>query len=310
MKKLILLSFVVLAFTSCSKEMEDEFIDQSSKVLDLVASNPGIVEHSFGGAGYVKVSNDGTNFYVEFIANSGHKLLNSRLDIVSQPSDFATNGGNNLPPGQMGNVHHTGGGVSSYTYEFLMSDYADCVYIAPWAIFSGGGNDTRHYAGDILGGKDDKNNAWSYFKYGECSIDDEVVACNSTYMLSAPATTLNTFYREKPSTSNWGWYQYYNNAPTSSQTFDVWTGAGGNDTSKGFRAGTVTIAVNEGVVTATPNWIHGGFSNEIHLNVSETMPAKRPAPGKFVNSGDTNKDGKFVVIFHSRTCWINLVPRS
>ncbi|AVR46807.1 hypothetical protein C7S20_16920 [Christiangramia fulva] len=305
MKNLFYLSLVLLGITSCSVDHEEKQTNDALSVFNLSVVNDPVTQ-SFGPAGYVTVYNDAETLYVKFVANQGHKLINSRLDIVANPADFLDTNGGNLPPGKMGSFENQGG-VSEYIYEFPLSDFPEsCIYIAPWAIFTAGGPDTQHYAGDILGGND-HHELWWYFKYGECALDDEVVVCDSAYMLSNPETTLNSYYHEK-SNVNWGWYQYYDTAVFgSSEVFEIWAGAGLNDLDKGFQIGTVTVSVDaNGIVTAIPTWFYTSISNDIHVYVGETLPVKRPAPGKFVNSGDTNKDGKFYIIFHTKSCWATL----
>jgi hypothetical protein len=327
MKRIIFAGLLLVGVMSCSVENEvpANYDTEGIKTLDL-AADIAVVKHDFGPAGYVEAWTDTEYLKIRFVANETtnktHKLLNSRVHIVENPADFPKNEGGFLPPGQMDNVVHHGGGVSSYTYSFDKNLYGDCVYIAPWAIFNAGGPDTQHFAGDILGGND-KKDKWWYFKLGICTTVVQNV-CNSAYMLSETPnsqfpTTLNSYYNEKPTNVNWGWYQLYDEAVFGeSYTFDVWAGAGQNVLEKGMIVASIQVSIDSDGKVLTNLDVDPGFAYDLHVFVADILPTKRPAPGKFTNTGDKwsydystkpprylngSRDGKFVIIVHAKACW-------
>ncbi len=316
MKKLLIAGLLLMGATSCSVDNAVPEINDSDgiKTLDLTGSY-GPVTHYFGAnpltaPGYVVVTNDDNYIYVTFQAIDDHKIVNSRLDIEGTPSGFPSNNGGNLPPGKMDEFKKIGTPDTQDIYEIPMSLFAsyDCIYIAPWAIFTAG-KGAPHYAGDILGGSA-HHESWWYFAYGECNPVLTQV-CNSAYALlgtydeetgfleTATSPTLNSFYKDKPTNTNWGWYECY--IFGASKEFALYTGAGQNDLNKGFQIGTVLVTYANGTVTATPTLWYPEISLDDHFFVSENLPPKRLAPGKFTNSGDN--DGVFKMIFHTKACW-------
>src|SRR5690606_36400256 len=115
------------------------------------------------------------------------------------------------------------------------------------------------------------------------------------------STTLNSYYKERPTNQNWGWYYHYtggvNGAP---QTFAFYAAAGQNILSKGTHVGDVTV-YSDGTVNVV---MKPGYSySSLHVFVADALPSKRPAPGLFKNYSETVVDGYFYIIVHAQVCW-------
>jgi hypothetical protein len=319
MKRIIFAGLLLVGVMSCSVENEvpANYDTEGIKTLDLAVTNTPVT-HYFGPSatapGYINVSNDETTITIIFQAADGHKIVNSRLDIVGTPTDFETNNGGNLPPGRMSDYKILGTPDDHDTYEIPMNLFEgeDCIYIAPWAIFTKG-KGAPHYAGDILGGRTNRA-SWWYFAYGDCNPVITQV-CNSAYAVlgeldefdylqTATSPTLNSYYKEVISNNNWGWYEYLDfENKTDYKIFALYTGAGQNDLNKGFQIGTVKVEYDKDskIVKGTPTLWFSEISMDNHFFVGNDLPIKRPAPGKFTNTGD--RDGKFKMIFHTKACW-------
>lgn len=143
-----------------------------------------------------------------------------------------------------------------------------------------------------------------------CPVDNPPSGCGTAFMFGD--TRINTI----SNSNRWGWAENFNTADGTTQTFDFWRGAGQNDTSKGVKAGTVTITATGDQVQFTINLTSGFSISDLHVYLSEENPGKiAKSPGKYNRNdevGDsatsftltrTSSDDRFWVIVHAgNTC--------
>ena len=85
--------------------------------------------------------------------------------------------------------------------------------------------------------------------------------------------------------NRWGWA--INLTSTGTFTFDLWTGAGLNNTSKGIKVGTVAINYNGTQATVTYNLFAGYAIEEAHVYAGDFKPTTL-APGLYGNTAYFN----------------------
>lgn len=248
--------------------------------------------------GWVGAKIDGENLSVQIFAGPGKSYNLSKVEVATEVAYFPLKGGA-LSTGQIQERDH----FDNEPYLFPLSLFGtDCeIFIAAWAIITPGGSDAEHWAGDmefVLGNP----NRGLYFSYCfDCQQDDSGDVCESAYM--ATGKTLNSYYKEKPTNTNWGWYYEYNAATEgASKTFELWAAAGQNDLNKGTLVGHVTV---NSIGTVNVVMIEGYSYSNLHVYVADgKLPAKRPAPGSFKNYSETGTpDGIFTIIVHLEVCW-------
>ena len=113
--------------------------------------------------------------------------------------------------------------------------------------------------------------------------------------------------------NRWGWAeQYAGETGTSTQT--LWAGAGQEDTSNGYAAGTVTVTWNADEVRFVVDLAEGVTINEVHIFFNEDVLPSKSAPGQYGFTDNSPSDGKeyvfdrmetdgdFYVIFHAKVC--------
>jgi len=115
--------------------------------------------------------------------------------------------------------------------------------------------------------------------------------------------------------NRWGWA--INVKDNGTTVYNIWKGAGLNDTTKGELVGTLTVEKNGTLVKVTYN-LTGDVMNELHIYVGDKMP-NTIAPGQFgftkdfdpaVSSfsktfsvTDTNSDGIWIIA-HAVSCTV------
>lgn len=73
--------------------------------------------------------------------------------------------------------------------------------------------------------------------------------------------------------NRWGWAErFQTNIDGTSSTFDIWAGAGQNDTSKGVHVGTAEISVDDDDISLEIVLNAGVSLEELHINLSELAP--------------------------------------
>ncbi|CAM4112891.1 thrombospondin type 3 repeat-containing protein [Gillisia hiemivivida] len=157
-------------------------------------------------------------------------------------------------------------------------------------------------------------------------LNDCIDGCPSEYSLTnngCPETTPpsgcgtafmfgDTEINDISNSNRWGWAENFNTDDGATQTFDFWRGAGQNDTSKGVKAGTVTITATGDQVQFTINLASGFSISDLHVYLSEEQPGNTAkSPGKYNRNdevGDsetsftltrTSDDDSFWVIVHA-----------
>ncbi len=101
--------------------------------------------------------------------------------------------------------------------------------------------------------------------------------CGTGYMFGD--TQINTI----SNANKWGWAEHWTAGDGATQTLDFWVGAGGNDTSKASKAGTVTITVDGDQVHFEIDLINDYEIGELHVQLSEEQPSSKvaKAPGLY-----------------------------
>lgn len=304
MKKLIYLMLLAVGVTSCSKEeiMTNDLLEKNMEVVGLelteeVACGESVI-WPFGTMdhGWVEAKIDGDNLSVQIFAGPGKSYNQSRVEVATEVAYFPLKGGG-LPPGQIQDRNTD----DNSPYLFPLSLFGtDCeIFIAAWAIITPGGSMADQWAGDMEFVEGNPNRGL-YFSYCfDCQQDDPVDICESAYM--ATLTTLNSWFNERPTNQNWGWYYEYTGGEIGAPvTFPLYAAAGLNDTHKGTHVGDVTV-YNDGTVNVV---MKAGYSySNLHVFVSDTKPNKRPAQGLFKNYAEVNVDGNFYIIVHAEVCW-------
>ena len=148
----------------------------------------------------------------------------------------------------------------------------------------------------------------------DCENPDGEGACETAFMFGD--TPINSF----DNVNRWGWAELFDDADGNSQTFEIWAGAGQNDTSKGTHVGDATVTLNEDGDVELDIDIFSGYSfDELHVNLSEDQPSGNTAkaPGQYNRNGEVsadvteytfdfnNTDGDFWIIVHAVACGID-----
>ena len=110
----------------------------------------------------------------------------------------------------------------------------------------------------------------------------------------------------------WGWTQHFTNATDGTTTYNLYAGAGQNDISKGYLAGTVDVTIAGNDVSVTLHPASGVSLDELHVFLSDNAPTTT-APGQYGNTEDNptanhaynftySGDGSFWLIVHTVVC--------
>ncbi|OEY73990.1 hypothetical protein [Salegentibacter salarius] len=135
--------------------------------------------------------------------------------------------------------------------------------------------------------------------------------CETAYMEGD--TELNTL----ANANRWGWAERYQTGiDGDSESFDIWAGAGQNDTSKGEHVGTAVISVDDDDITLVITLEPGVSLNELHVNLSEDAPSGNSvfAPGQYnlndevspstlTYTWDRDYSDDFYIIVHAVACY-------
>lgn len=328
MKKLFL--FLTLAFliVNCTTEpistdIQTEAKETKSSSLtakgtysecDPISIN--IMAGQFTNAGTILVENDATNLYVTYHALENWFFSEMHLYVGPFAGVSAKNG--NPIPGQFPYKKTFNTLVQDYTFIIPLSsitlDANKCLYIAAHSSMKNIVNGTvvrteTGWAGDI---KFPGKNWATYFNYclRTCTNEDPPgeTTCDTAYMFG------NNTFNGLGLSEKWGWVTSYNNVVNGSYTYNLYAGAGQNDITKGYLAGTVTVNIQGSNVSVTINATHAGtVFTETHVYLSDTAPTTA-APGQFGNQHALNNttsdtynltysgDGSFWLIVHAGVC--------
>jgi len=135
--------------------------------------------------------------------------------------------------------------------------------------------------------------------------------CETAYMEG------DTELKTLANSNRWGWAEHYQTSVDgASKTFDIWAGAGQNDTSKGEHIATAEISVDDDDITLEITLEPGVSLNELHINLSEAVPSGNDvfAPGQYnlndeVSAGtltytwERDYSDDFYIIVHAVACY-------
>lgn len=293
-------------------------------------------------AGTATIYNDETNLYVTVYSIEGFMNINNNVkmwigtDLTLMPQNLY-----GIPNSGMFPYKATVSGVNEHTFTVPLAgisgyNSAECgngsVYVvlkADVLIMNEYGSIgvSSAYAGSV---KVDGSVPWYYAIYmpqccetpppppTEGSTEtafakfDKEGAFGTGFVFTTGAKSNPEYYATLGFTKNrWGWAG--NVTADGSYTFDVWAGAGLNNTANGTKVGTVTITKNGSEVTVSYNM--SGYSlQEVHIYAGDFMPST-PAPGQYgytesfgnnpadyavshtatFNIDDTNGDGIWII---------------
>ena len=328
MKKIILIVVFAFLFVNCTNEpmstdMQTEANQLDSSALtakgtysecDPVSIN--IMAGQFTNAGTILIENDAANLYVTYNALQNWYFSEMHLYVGPYANVPLQNG--NPVPGQFPYKKSFNPLVQTYTFTIplsaIMLDANKCMYIAAHSSMKNIVNGTvvrteTGWAGDI---KFPGKNWATYFNYCLRTCDPEPPTggtnCDTAYMFG------NNTFNSLQISEKWGWATYYSNAVNGSYTYNLYAGAGQNDITKGYLAGTVTVVIMGSNVSVTINATHPGtVFTETHVYLSDNIPTTA-APGQFGNQHTLNNttadsynltysgDGSFWIIVHAGVC--------
>ena len=327
MKKIILIMVLAFMIVNCTNEPVSTDIQPEAKQwnssyltskgiyseCDPVSIN--IMAGQFTNSGTILVENDATNLYVTYNALQNWYFSEMHLYVGPYSNVPAQNG--NPVPGQFPYKKSFNPLVQTYTFTIPLSsitlDANKCMYIAAHSsmknIVDGIVIRTETgWAGDI---KFPGKNWATYFNYclRTCTPPPpDVTTCETAYMFG------NNTFNALEISEKWGWATYYSNAVNGSYAYNLYAGAGQNDITKGYLAGTVTVNIQGTNISVTINATHPGtVFTETHVYLSDSIPTTA-APGQFGNqhtlSNTTSDsynltysgDGSFWLIVHAGVC--------
>ncbi|APG59245.1 thrombospondin type 3 repeat-containing protein [Christiangramia salexigens] len=117
-----------------------------------------------------------------------------------------------------------------------------------------------------------------------CPEDTPGDDCGTGYMFG------DTEIQDISNSNRWGWAEHWTAADGNQKISDFWVGAGQNDTSKGTKAGTVTMTRDGDEVRFQINLTNGYEIGELHVHLSENMPSSKVAksPGQYNRNGEVD----------------------
>lgn len=144
--------------------------------------------------------------------------------------------------------------------------------------------------------------------------DNGIAGCNTAYMFGD--FELNEDF-DGITSNSWGWANFVEEDGT--YTYDLWAGAGQNNTNAGTLVGEVTYIVDGDEVQVTIDLTDGNSLSETHIYLDGDEPAIN-GPGQYGNTHenidensieynleveDINEDGSFWIIVHTEVCGDN-----
>lgn len=248
-----------------------------------VATVWGLVDTQSEKVGTVTVSNTATDLVVAYsLFKPGATFGNLHM---WAGKDFSTlsGGGTSFP--LVGQLPHQADATGQTTYTFTIPlgslGITTCepvsLHVVTHAdIRNGDGSADTAFGGPTAGPGDA---LWYYGTYTLCC--DTVEPPPQEYREeTAYAKGSNTFIDLKIG-KNWGWAIELKAPGVSS--YDIWAGAGQNDTTKGTRVGTLTVDWSGSQVTLTYALTGGARMSEAHVYVGDQRPTTT-APGKYGNT--------------------------
>lgn len=312
---------LVVGVTSCSVEEKADINVQEVNLLttgndgNIITAECGdAIQWPFGSldVGKVVVTKDLTTIFVKIIPSEGHNLVQSRIQLAKEVSEFPTVGGGNLPPGQMEERNHDDG-----NYEFPLSLFeGECqINISAWAVFTAGGSEAGKFAGNLYFVPENEN-LGLYFEFciDDC-IEPPVMICETAFMEgNRPFLGKNLPYSLNLGNSRWGWANYYSGGDGLIRE-ELYACAGQNNTTNATLVGYVTTTITGSNVTVKIK-MEPGFEDALnltHIYFSGAAPTTN-APGLYGNTEENPYDGieypftlnnagdPFYLIVHAEVC--------
>lgn len=306
---------IALTFTGCQMEegllvdpLTDEAGLKSLMVEGTDLSACGQESYTFwagqtDSAGYVTVSNDAENLYVEVFSTNGFQSVDENIkmwlggDLLLLPragSGAPVNGQFPYKVTVDGNTH---------TFTIPLQDVPDydatvCGEQAIYVVVHGdvissdanGGTAETAFSGDIAG---DGNRWWFYSAFVPQCCDNEepdpeyeleTAFAYGDYVFAtelkgkrAGANNPDDLEYLNLTKNRWGWA---NNLTEGTYEFDIWAAAGLNNTDNGYLVGTASVEVSSTGVDVSYNLESGYVMEEIHAYVSDVTPTTI-APGQY-----------------------------
>lgn len=303
MKKFFFLPVLLILGACSQQELEQDLINTLNYEVEI----PGCIniEKKLGELGILEVTNDQDYIYVSVVANAPSKISQVRLAVLTSEAMASLNGTaiNNMTKYDLDPA------VSKKTFTFPLYTVIDGVSVKNYP-----DNNVNILARATIDGLaiwpegtkfGNGSGQGYYFNYviQTCVVEDDNDVCQSESAYMEGDIELNKHYTTP---KNWGWAQYFDSSQGAVQTFPMYAGAGQNNANnEGVHVGDVSISwiQSTGAVEASVTLKAGYTLESYEVFVAESLPAKRPGPGQYTNSGDFNLDGKFYVIVHGNVCW-------
>lgn len=242
--------------------------------------------------GSVTIVNDASTLYVTFQATDGNTFKVLHLWVGTDLLDVPTNSSGVPVPGQFPYQYDVNGG-QTYTFEVELGTAdlpAACgtnlFVVAHAEVVTDGGASGEHetaFGGDDPG---DGPRWWYYMTYTlQCCTGNqgggsfETAFAYGTHVFSTHRKSNPDDFPSLGLTRNrWGWA--INLTATGTTTYDIWAGAGLNDTGNGTLVGTLTL-VWDGTDLEVTYDLDGDYTmSEIHVYAADEEPTTH-APGQY-----------------------------
>lgn len=316
-KLLVLISAIILAgilFISCqeSPDINQPLSTQLSKIgtgspdmfLEGVTycGDYKVVDFWAGqtiDAGSVTIYNDATNLYVTVYSEFGFQSVDENIKMWVG-ADFTTlpvNGQGVPINGQFPYKVTTSG--TTYTFTIPLNDLSlvnqcgDLIYIVVHGdvlASDGNGGTTAEtaFGGDTPGGTG--NRWWFYTTFniqccngggGGFDHEETAFAKGGWVWTTQPKSNPENLPSLNLTKNRWGWA--INLTETGTTSYQIWAGAGLNNTSNGVLVGTLSVNYTGTQAIVTYNMNSGYQMKEVHIYVSDTLPTNI-APGQYGNT--------------------------
>ena len=314
----ILISFFAFASSSCKKSLtETPLTDQSLLSSETLPSSitPYCKSQDYCltagqtiNSGSVTISNDATNLYIKVNSIGGFQAATENIKIwLGDNLDLLPLSGGGAPiPGQFPFKYDASGNeftatipfsaIEAYTSSSITCSTSLFVYIHVDIIDPNGQSQTAW--GGCTGVSIETPGRWYYhdtYKGECCTTPPPGEGSTQTAFAKGNINTTDSdhwvFTSDNKSNPNglsklnltknrWGWALHIKE--TGSSVYNIWAGAGLNNTNKGKLVGTLTVNWDGSQVTVTYN-MNSGFSlSGIHVYAGDLKPTTI-APGKYGN---------------------------
>lgn len=250
--------------------------------------------------GSVTVENDQDFIYVTYeLDYPGATFGNLHLWIGTDIANVPAGGGGNPAPGQFP-YHHDATGETKYTFVIPWSDTslpdipklcgAQLIIVAHAEVKNVDGNSETAFGGDTKGNLG-KGRWYFYGTYTVCCDEDPPVygACQTAFAKPDldEAWVFTTDSKSNPENlptlkltkNRWGWAAKIGPSPKQ-ETYELWAGAGLNNTSKGKFVGILTVDWAKPVGQVTYTLDKGFVLRELHVYADDAKPSTI-APGQY-----------------------------